>query len=74
MDSELMQLGDPVVYRDEFLGMDEIGVITNSCLENFKVLWNDEMKSKVENPRQLRKARSEEVVAQCRQVNTNETT
>ena len=74
MDNKLMQLGDPVVYLDEFEGLDEIGVVTNSCIENFKVLWNDEMKSKVENPKQLRKARVDEVIAQCRQVNTNEIT
>ncbi len=71
MEIELIQLGDPVVYRDEIEGKDEIGVVANSCQDNFKVLWNDEMKSKAENPEQLRKAQADEVVAQCRQVNTN---
>ncbi|WP_151838077.1 MULTISPECIES: phosphohistidine phosphatase [unclassified Acinetobacter] len=68
MESELIQLGDPVVFRDDIDGLDEIGVVTNSCLDNFKVLWNDEMKSKVEKPEQLRPARDDEVVAQCRQL------
>ncbi len=71
MGIELIQLGDPVVYRDEIEGLDDIGVVTNSCLDNFKVLWNDEMKSKAENPEQLRPARADEIVAQSRQVNTN---
>lgn len=66
MQGELLELGTPVVYRDEIDGQDEIGVVTNSRLDNFKVLWNDEMNSKVENPEHLRKANAEEVLTQSR--------
>ncbi|WP_151765915.1 phosphohistidine phosphatase [Acinetobacter colistiniresistens] len=63
-------LGDPVVYRDDIKGFDDVGVVVQTG-SSLHVLWNDEMKSKAENPEQLRPARAEEVVAQCRQVNTN---
>lgn len=66
--SEVILLGDPVVYKDHIHGMDEIGVVTNASPTNFKVLWNDEMHSKVEIYERLRIARLDEVDAQCRVI------
>ncbi|ENW95956.1 hypothetical protein [Acinetobacter sp. NIPH 298] len=71
MDDNSILLGDPVVYRDDIQDSDEIGVVTNACVNNFKVLWNDEPKSKTEIYEHLRPARQDEVDAQCRQVDKN---
>jgi hypothetical protein len=40
-DEEVMLLGDPVVYRNDIKGFNDVGVVvqTGSC---FKVLWNGE--------------------------------
>ena len=70
--SEVILLGDPVVYKDHVYGMDEIGVVTNASPTNFKVLWNDEMNSKVEIYERLRLAQLDEVDAQCRLIRGNE--
>ena len=67
-ESELILLGDPVVYRDDLTGSDEIGVVTNTCTSNFKVLWNDETNSRPEIYERLRVARLDEVDAQCRMI------
>lgn len=67
-ESEIILLGDPVVYRDDLIGSDEIGVVTNTCISNFKVLWNDETNSRPEIYERLRVARLDEVDAQCRLI------
>ena len=67
-ESKAILLGDPVVYQDHVQGMNEIGVVTNARLTNFKVLWNDETNSKTEIYNRLRLARLDEVDAQCRLI------
>ena len=67
-DQEIILLGDLVVYRDDLKGSDEIGVVTNTCISNFKVLWNDETNSRPEIYERLRVARLDEVDAQCRMI------
>lgn len=67
-ESEVILLGDPVCYVDSIQGVDEIGVVTNSCITNFKVLWNDEINSKIEIYNRIRLARFDEVDAQCRMI------
>lgn len=64
-----LALGDPVVYKNHIIGMNEIGVVVNACKNNFKVLWNDEIQSRVEQYKQLRIAKPEEVDAQERLTN-----
>ena len=66
MSEEILLLGDPVCYVDSIHGADEIGVVTNSCITNFKVLWNDEMHSRTEVYSKLRPASLAEVDAQSR--------
>lgn len=68
-ESEIILLGDPVVYRDDIKGFDEIGVVTSSCINNFKVLWNEESHSRTEIYNRLRLASLDEVDAQCRMIN-----
>lgn len=67
MFEELMLLGDPVVYRDDIKGFDDIGVVvqTGSC---FKVLWNGEHHPRVQVYGQLRPADPNEVEANTRIV------
>ena len=64
--SEVILLGDPVVYRDDINGFDEIGIVTESCINNFKVMWNGETESQTEHYDRLRPARLDEVDAHCR--------
>ena len=66
--SEVILLGDPVVYRDDIKGFDDIGVVTEPCINNFKVMWNGESHSRTEIYERLRLARLDEVDAQCRIV------
>lgn len=66
MSEEIILLGDPVCYVDSISGADEIGVVTNSCISNFKVLWNDEIHSRTEVYCKLRHASLAEVEAQSR--------
>lgn len=72
MSDEVILLGDPVVYRDDIKGFDEVGVVvqTGSC---FKVLWNGEHHPRVQVIGQLRLADLDEVEAGQRIVK-NETT
>lgn len=69
--TEIILLGDPVVYRDDIQGFDEMGVVTNASETNFKVLWNDEVNSKIELQDRLRIARLDEVEAQSRLIEGN---
>ncbi|OUC67329.1 phosphohistidine phosphatase [Acinetobacter seifertii] len=72
MSEEVILLGDPVVYRDDIKGFDEVGVVvqTGSC---FKVLWNGEHHPRVQVIGQLRLADLDEVEAGQRIIK-NETT
>ncbi|ALJ87106.1 phosphohistidine phosphatase [Acinetobacter baumannii] len=64
---EVILLGDPVVYRDDLKGFDELGVVVEagSCL---KVLWNGEDHPRSEIQERLRGARLDEVDAGCRVI------
>lgn len=59
--SEVILLGDPVVYRDDIKGFEEIGIVTNACINNFQVLWNGEAESQTELYDRLRPARLDEI-------------
>lgn len=59
--NEIFLLGDPVVYRDDIKGFEEIGIVTNACINNFQVLWNGEAESQTELYDRLRPARLDEV-------------
>lgn len=59
--SEFILLGDPVVYRDDIKGFEEIGIVTNACINNFQVLWNGEAESQTELYDRLRPARLDEI-------------
>lgn len=67
MSEEVILLGDPVVYRDDIKGFDDVGVVvqTGSC---FKVLWNGEHHPRVQVYGQLRPADLDEVEANTRIV------
>ncbi|MGB9039725.1 MAG: phosphohistidine phosphatase [Acinetobacter calcoaceticus] len=67
MSEEVILLGDPVVYRDDIKGFDDVGVVvqTGSC---FKVLWNGEHHPRVQVYGQLRLADLDEVEANTRIV------
>ncbi|EXS29167.1 hypothetical protein J690_1296 [Acinetobacter sp. 742879] len=71
-DEEVMLLGDPVVYRNDIKGFNDVGVVvqTGSC---FKVLWNGENHPRVQVYGQLRLADLDEVEAGQRIIK-NETT
>ncbi|WP_336916611.1 phosphohistidine phosphatase [Acinetobacter modestus] len=66
--SEVILLGDPVVYRDDIKGFDDVGIVTCSCINNFQVLWNGETYSRTEIYNRLRPARLDEVDEHCRVV------
>ncbi|WP_180115089.1 phosphohistidine phosphatase [Acinetobacter sp. YH12140] len=65
---EIILLGDSVVYRDDIKGFDDVGVVTESCINNFKVMWSGESKSRTEIYERLRPARLDEVDAQSRVI------
>lgn len=69
--SEVILLGDPVVYRDDIKGFDAIGIVTNACINNFQVLWNGETESQTELYDRLRPASLDEVDASQRIVISN---
>ncbi len=73
MMGDIFLLGDPVVYRDDIKGFDDVGVVVQTG-SSLHVLWNDESTPRVEIYERLRIARLDEVDAHCRQVNTNEIT
>lgn len=66
--SEVILLGDPVVYRDDIKGFDAIGIVTNACINNFQVLWNGETESQTELYDRLRPASLVEVDLHCRVI------
>ena len=66
MDSEIILLGDPVVYRDDLKGFDSVGVVIKSNGSSLKVLWNDEHHPRTEQYERLRPASLEEVEEHCR--------
>ena len=66
MSEEIILLGDPVVYRDDLKGFDNVGVVIKSNGSSLKVLWNDEHHPRTEQYERLRVASLNEVDAQCR--------
>lgn len=70
MEREVFLLGDPVVYRDDIKGFDDLGVAVQVGA-SLHVLWNGESTPRVEIYERLRLARLDEVDAHCRQVKTN---
>ncbi|TCB19130.1 phosphohistidine phosphatase [Acinetobacter sp. ANC 5045] len=66
--SEVILLGDPVVYRDDIKGFDSVGVVTKSTGSSLQVLWNDESESKTEQYDRLRLARLDEVDVHSRVI------
>lgn len=66
--NEIFLLGDPVVYRDDINGFEEIGIVTNACINNFQVLWNGEAGSQTELYDRLRPARLDEIDLHCRVI------
>lgn len=60
MDKEIFLLGDPVVYRDDIKGFDDLGVVVQTG-SSLHVLWNDEHQHRVEIYERLRLARLDEV-------------
>jgi len=65
MDKEIFLLGDPVVYRDDIKGFDDLGVVVQTG-SSLHVLWNDEQQYKVEIYKRLRLADLAEIEAGCR--------
>ena len=70
-DSEIILLGDPVVYRDDLKGFDKVGVVIKSNGSSLKVLWNDEHHPRTEQYERLRVASLDEVDVQCRMIRKN---
>ncbi|MCE6003539.1 phosphohistidine phosphatase [Acinetobacter junii] len=58
--NEIFLLGDPVVYRDDIKGFDDVGVVVQTG-SSLHVLWNDEKTARVEIYERLRLARFDEV-------------
>lgn len=65
--SEVILLGDPVVYRDDIKGFDDVGVVFQIG-SSLHVLWNDEKTPRVEIYERLRLARLDEVDAHRRMI------
>ena len=65
--TEVILLGDPVVYRDDIKGFDEIGIVIDAG-SSFKVLWNDDDQFKIEIYERLRLADLAEIEAGCRLI------
>ncbi len=70
--SEIILLGDSVVYRDDIKGFDDIGIVTEPCINNFKVMWSGESYSRTEIYERLRQARLDEVDAHHRIINSKD--
>ncbi|MCH7381166.1 phosphohistidine phosphatase [Acinetobacter higginsii] len=64
---EVFLLGDPVVYRDDIKGFDDVGV-TVQVGGSLHVLWNGETTPRVEIYERLRLARLDEVDGHCRVI------
>ncbi|MFW1816013.1 phosphohistidine phosphatase [Acinetobacter guillouiae] len=67
MNREIFLLGDPVVYRDDIKGFDDLGVVVQTG-SSLHVLWNDEHQYRIEIYERLRLAKLCEVEAGCRVV------
>lgn len=67
MNRDIFLLGDPVVYRDDIKGFDDLGVVVQTG-SSLHILWNDEHQHRVEIYERLRLARLNEVDAGCRVV------
>lgn len=65
--SEVILLGDPVVYRDDINGFDDVGVVVQVG-SSLHVLWNGEKNPRVEIYERLRLARLDEVDAGKRTI------
>lgn len=66
--SEIILLGDSVVYRDDIKGFDSIGTVIQTG-SSLKVQWDGEDHSRVEIYDRLRLARLNEVDANHRLIN-----
>lgn len=67
---DIILLGDPVVYRDDITGFDDLGIVTETG--SLKVLWNGEDHSRTEIYERLRLARLDEVDAHQRIIRGQE--
>ena len=65
--SEIILLGDSVVYRDDIKGFDDVGVVIQAG-SSLHVLWSGEAHHRVENYDRLRPARLDEVDAGQRTI------
>ena len=65
--SEVILLGDPVVYRDDIKGFDDVGVVVQVG-SSLHVLWNGEKNPRVEIYERLRLARLDEADLNCRVI------
>lgn len=68
MSEEIILLGDPVVYRDDIKGFDNLGLVAHSNGSSLRVLWNDEDHPRTEQYDRLRLARLDEIESQCREI------
>ncbi|MDQ9029251.1 phosphohistidine phosphatase [Acinetobacter nosocomialis] len=66
-ESEVILLGDPVVYRDDIKGFDDVGVVVQAN-SSLYVLWNNETTPRIEIYERLRGARLDEVDAGYRVI------
>jgi hypothetical protein len=64
---EVILLGDPVVYRDDIKGFDDVGVVVQAN-SSLYVLWNNETTPRIEIYERLRGARLDEVDAGYRVI------
>lgn len=69
--SEIILLGDSVVYRDDIKGFDDVGVVIQSG-SSLHVLWNGETHHRVEIYERLRPARLDEIDGNQRIKNFND--
>ena len=69
--SEVILLGDPVVYRDDIKGFDDVGVVVQTG-SSLHVLWNGETHHRVEIYERLRPARLDEIDGNQRIKNFND--
>lgn len=58
--TEVILLGDPVVYRDDIKGFDDLGIVVDAG-NSFKVMWNGDDQHRVEIYERLRLADLDEV-------------
>lgn len=69
-ESEVILLGDHVVYRDDIKGFDDVGVVVQAN-SSLYVVWNNETTPRIEIYERLRGARLDEVDAGCRVIREN---